>query len=119
MSEERKITPDLNDEIRARALQKGVRYRRARADFKGRITAGELSFDEAVEIARADPVLSRIRVRDFLKAFRAIGETKSRRIMRELSIAESKRVGGLGERQREALSDFFREHEAKKRRRAG
>jgi ribosomal protein S13 len=51
-------------------------------------------------------VEGRLRVPEFLTSIPAIGATKTARIMEELGIAASKRLGGLGRLQRRRLREF-------------
>lgn len=44
-----------------------------------------------------------MKVKDLLIAFPRIGETKTHAIMEKIGIAQSRRIGGLGHRQRTAL----------------
>ena len=53
-----------------------------------------------------DGVEGRLRVTEFLTSIPAIGQTKSARIMDDLAISTSKRLGGLGRLQRRRLREF-------------
>ncbi len=48
-----------------------------------------------------------MRVTEFLTSIPAIGEGKRDRILQDLGISPVKRIGGLGSRQRDVLSDFL------------
>ena len=56
-----------------------------------------------------------LRVRELLTSMPGIGPTRAARIMAELGIAESKRVGGLGVRQRRTLGDWLAHREVRGR----
>jgi guanylate kinase len=64
---------------------------------------------EALRRAVADPAspAGSMRVPEFLTALPAIGEGKRDRILAELQISPVKRLGGLGIRQRRALSEWL------------
>ncbi|MFJ4225118.1 guanylate kinase [Microbacterium sp. NPDC089695] len=96
---------------RAAAARKAVERRRARASLKRDLTMRVITPQTVVERATADPdsVEGSMRITDFLLALPAIGAGKRDRILEELSISPVKRLGGLGVRQRVALSRWLDE----------
>lgn len=91
--------PELTDDERRRNLERAMEARRARAELKQYVKAGKLSLAEALDDSRA----SRLTVRQLLMSVPGIGAKKAGRIMLACGIAPSRRVNGLGPRQREAL----------------
>lgn len=93
----------------AAAGRAAIAARRARAELKRQIAAGEQAPLAVLEAASLDArsAAGTLRVPDFLKAIPAIGVTKAERILERLSISPVKRLGGLGVRQREALEEFL------------
>ncbi|MCS6553593.1 guanylate kinase [Curtobacterium flaccumfaciens] len=98
---------------RVAAAKAAVAARRARAAVKAAIASGERSAldvaraawdDSLVETASAERSL---RVRDLLVSLPGIGPARAEAIMGTLRIAPSKRLGGLGTRQRTALADWL------------
>jgi guanylate kinase len=98
---------------RVAAAKAAVAARRARAAVKAAIASGERS---ALDVARAawDESLVEttsaersLRVRDLLVSLPGIGPARAEAIMGTLRIAPSKRLGGLGTRQRTALADWL------------
>ena len=87
--------PDVD---RVAASRAAVAARRARAAVKADVAIGARSPLDVLREAFAVPegVEGRLRVPEFLTSIPAIGATKSARIMQELGIATSKRLGGLG-----------------------
>jgi ribosomal protein S13 len=55
--------------------------------------------------AEDDPVLAKTKVTTTLRNIRGIGPNKTDRLMRRVGIADSRRLAGLGPRQRHALID--------------
>lgn len=103
--------PDVD---RAAAAQAAVAARRARATVKQAIHDRVRSAVEVAEAAWADPPSApeaSLRVRELLTSVPTIGPTRAARVMAELRIAESKRVGGLGIRQRRRLTDWLSRRE--------
>jgi guanylate kinase len=95
---------------RAAAAKAAVAARRGRAAVKNAIHHRERSAVDVVEAAweggPATPEAT-LRVRDLLTSVPSVGPTRAARVMAQLGIAESKRVGGLGIRQRRKLHDWL------------
>jgi len=96
--------PNLSPEDRAKALKKAAEARQKRAALRADIKAGKISF-AAVMKKSADPVVARMKVSTLLESLPGYGKAKAHKIMAELEISESRRVQGLGARQREQLLD--------------
>ena len=94
--------PNLSDEDRRRALAKAAEARQKRAALRRQIKKGDVSF-AAVMARSADPIVARMKVSTLLESLPGFGKAKAAKIMSELQISESRRVQGLGARQREAL----------------
>lgn len=95
--------PNLTSEQRADALRAAARARAEMAEALRALKAGELSPPAALD----DPRLARCPVRRLLRSRPRVGEAKSARMMAALGIADSRRVRGLGRRQRETLLKWF------------
>ena len=96
--------PNLSPEDRKAALEKAAKARQARAALRADIKSGKMSF-AAVMKKSADPVVARMKVSTLLESLPGYGKAKAHKIMTELEISESRRVQGLGARQREALME--------------
>lgn len=105
MAESRPV-PEVD---RAAAARKAVERRRARASLKRDLTMRVVTPQTVLARATADPdsVEGSMRITDFLLALPAIGAGKRDRILDELHISPVKRLGGLGIRQRSALSQWL------------
>ncbi len=99
--------PQLTAEQRAQALEKAAQARRKRAEIKQLLKNGSLSIHDLYEQAEADPVVAGIKVSAVLSSMPGVGKVKSKRMMEDLSIADNRRLRGLGERQRAALLQEF------------
>ncbi|MDO5335398.1 MAG: integration host factor, actinobacterial type [Coriobacteriia bacterium] len=93
--------PELTPEERQAALDKALVARRKRAQVRDDLKSGKITLAELIETQ--DEVVKRMRVSAMLEALPAIGETKTKRIMEECGIAESRRIGGLGKHQKAKL----------------
>jgi ribosomal protein S13 len=99
--------PELTEEQRAAALEKAAAARRARAELKERLKRGGTSLSEVLEQADSDEVLGKMKVSALLEAMPGVGKVRAQQIMERLEIAPSRRLRGLGDRQRKALLDEF------------
>lgn len=97
--------PVLTAEDRRRALEKAVESRREIARAKDRLSTGEV--DPADVLRDVAPPLDRCRMYAFLRSCPHIGPAYARMICRELGFSETRRLGGLGRRQRETLISVF------------
>ena len=113
-----RLTPP--DVDRVAASRAAVAARRARAAVKQDIATRQRTPLEVAETAwLGEPTQAEasLRVRDLLGSIPGLGPIRVARIMEQLGIAESKRVGGLGSRQRRTLRDWLTTREARDERR--
>ena len=99
--------PDVDRVAAARAA---VAARRARAAVKQSVANRDRKALDVAESAWAGEPTSpeaTLRVRELLMSIPSLGPTRSEKAMGELGIAASKRVGGLGVRQRDRLRDYL------------
>ncbi|MGN1361177.1 MAG: integration host factor, actinobacterial type [Eggerthellaceae bacterium] len=94
--------PTLTKEERQAALEKAKAARIHRAEIREQLRTGKLSVAQVVAM-REDEVVGRMKVTTLIETLPGYGKAKAEKIMKELGIAESRRLRGLGERQREAL----------------
>jgi hypothetical protein len=97
----------LSADERAVGLEKAAAARRARTELKDRLKSGEISLTQVLEDAETDEVLGKMKVSAVLEALPKVGRVKAQNAMSELGITPSRRVRGLGERQRKALVAKF------------
>ena len=93
--------PQLSAEDRAKYLKKAEEARRARAQLREDIKGGKVSLQEVFEMD--DDIAKRMKVNILIESLPGYGKAKAAKIMDELGISESRRVQGLGVRQREQL----------------
>jgi DNA uptake protein ComE-like DNA-binding protein len=94
--------PNLSDADRKAALKKAAEARQKRAALRGEIKTGKITFAAVMKKAD-DPIVARMKVSTLLESLPGFGKAKAARVMAELEISESRRVQGLGARQREQL----------------
>ena len=91
----------LTDEQRKQALEKAAAARHARAELREQIKKGEKSLESVLN--SDDPIASRMKVSTLIESLPGYGKAKAAKIMEELGISATRRVQGLGVRQREQL----------------
>ena len=99
--------PELTEEQRAAALKWAAAARRARAELKERLKRGGTNLKEVLASADSDDILGKMKVSALLEALPGVGKVRAQQIMERLEIAPSRRLRGLGERQRKALLTEF------------
>ena len=93
--------PQLTDEQRKAALEKAAAARHARAELREKIKKGEVSLEEVLN--SDDPIANRMKVTALIESLPGYGKAKAAKIMDEPGISSTRRVKGLGARQREQL----------------
>ena len=99
------LPPALSPEARQAALEKAAAARRQRAELKEKLKMGSLTFRELLDQAERDEVVAKMKVVAVLESLPGLGKVKARRMMEEIGISETRRVQGLGDKQRRALSE--------------
>jgi len=96
--------PNLSDADRAAALKKAAEARQKRAELRAKLKNGKMSFADVMK-STGDPIVARMKVVTLLESLPGFGKAKAHKLMSELEISESRRVQGLGARQREQLME--------------
>ncbi|WKD59217.1 integration host factor, actinobacterial type [Corynebacterium caspium] len=99
--------PKLTDEQRKAALAKAAEARKARAELKEKLKRGEITLKEVLNQAQENEIIGKTKVSALLEALPKVGKVKAKEIMEELEIAPTRRLRGLGDRQRRALLERF------------
>ncbi len=93
--------PQLTDEQRKEALEKAAQARHERAELREKIKSGKVTLEEVLD--SDDSIANRMKVSALIESLPGYGKAKAAKIMDELGISASRRVKGLGARQREQL----------------
>ena len=96
--------PQLTPEERQQALEKAKAARIKRAQVREDLKNGVLSLADVLAM-KDDPIVGRMKASTLIETLPGYGKAKAEKIMKELDIAESRRLKGLGERQQKALLD--------------
>lgn len=94
--------PQLAPEERQAALEKAKAARSRRAEVREELKSGKMTLEKVLTM-KDDPVVGRMKVSTLIETLPGYGKAKAEKIMKELEIAESRRLKGLGERQQKAL----------------
>lgn len=100
--------PEMSDQDRRKALDLSKQSRQLRAKYKSLINSGEVSFIDFLAIADSNPILERMRVSELLESVPGYGKIRVETLMRKLSISPTRRIKGLGKKQRFALLEHFK-----------
>jgi len=95
--------PTLSQEQRVAASKLAVANRRRRAEVKRLVKTGTLSLNDLFTLADTEECVAQMRAFDLISALPTIGEVKAKRIMQDAAIAQTRRVRGLGPKQRAEL----------------
>jgi S13-like H2TH domain len=98
--------PVLTDEQRKQALEKAAIARKKRAELKGQLKSGKLTLGDVLS-RQDDDTVGKMKVSTVLESLPGVGKVRARKIMERLDISASRRVRGLGAKQRESLLGEF------------
>jgi hypothetical protein len=92
--------PSRTPEQRTQALERALASRQERALIRQRLKSGDLKARDVLEACEENQAWGALPIRAFLTALPGVGTAKAEAIMRDIDIAASRRLRGLGERQR-------------------
>ncbi|HEX9311247.1 MAG TPA: integration host factor, actinobacterial type [Actinomycetota bacterium] len=98
--------PTLTEEQRKEALAKAAEARKRRAELKGQLKAERLSLRDVLS-RQGDNIVGKMKVSSVLESLPGVGKVRARRIMERLDISATRRVRGLGAKQKDALLTEF------------
>lgn len=94
--------PKLSLEEKRKALKKAQEVRSKRAKIRQSLKKGKTTIREVLNNIN-DDVVAKMRVVYLLESLPRIGKVKTKKIMNDIGIDETRRIQGLGNRQRQAL----------------
>jgi hypothetical protein len=100
------LPPPLTQEQRREALAKAADARRRRAELKDQLKSGSTTLRELLERSE-DTVVAKMKVTSVLESLPGVGRVRARQIMERLDISETRRMKGLGTKQRQNLLGEF------------
>ena len=95
--------PTLTPEQRADALKKAAAARKKRAEVKGELKSGKRTLADVLKKADKDDTLGKMKVSTVLESLPGVGKVNAKRLLKGLDISEGRRLGGVGDKQRERL----------------
>ena len=98
--------PILTDEQRKQALEKAAEARKKRAELKGQLKSGKLTLTDVLS-RQGDDTVGKMKVSTVLESLPGVGKVRARKIMEKLDISASRRIRGLGAKQRGSLLGEF------------
>lgn len=100
------LPPPLTEEQRRQALEKAGVARRKRAELKEQLKNGQTTLGALID-RTSDEVVGKMKVSAVLESMPGVGRVRARKIMEKLDISESRRMRGLGAKQKENLLTEF------------
>jgi hypothetical protein len=100
------LPPPVSEEKRREALAKAADARRKRAALKERLKSGSTTLPDLFDRVE-DEVVGKMKVSAVLESMPGVGKVRARKIMDRLEISETRRMRGLGAKQRESLLREF------------
>jgi len=100
------LPPPLTQEQRREALAKAADARRRRAELKDQLKSGSTTLRELLDRSE-DAVVAKMKVTAVLESLPGVGRVRARQIMERLDISETRRMKGLGTKQRQNLLGEF------------
>lgn len=94
--------PTITEEQRRQALAKAVKTRQERAKLKGQLKDGSMTLSRMLADA-GNPVVGKMRVKSLLEALPGVGKVRAKKLMDQIGISETRRIQGLGKRQKDLL----------------
>jgi hypothetical protein len=94
--------PTLTEEQRREALAKAAEARKKRAVLKGQLKNGRMNLQDVLD-RREDEIVGKMKVSAVLESLPGVGKVRARKLMERLDISASRRVRGLGAKQKESL----------------
>lgn len=98
--------PTLTDEQRKQALVKAAEARKKRAELKGELKSGKRTLRDVLA-RQGDDTVGKMKVSTVLESLPGVGKVRARKLMEKLDISASRRIRGLGAKQRESLLAEF------------
>lgn len=100
---------DLTQEERDSARKKALAARSERAEVKRGFGAGTLNFRTVLTRADASEAVARLKTIELLESLPGVGRVTATRILEDLGVSVNRRLGGLGVKQRRALTEYLAE----------
>ena len=98
--------PVLNEEQRRQALEKAAEARRKRAVVKQELKSGKRALSDILN-QQTNETVGKMKVSTVLESLPGVGKVRARKLMEKLDISASRRIRGLGAKQRDSLLEEF------------
>lgn len=98
--------PILTEEQRKQALAKAAAARKARAEIKAELKSGKRTLKDVLS-KQGDDIVGKMKVSTVLESLPGVGKVRATKLMEKLDISASRRIRGLGSKQKDALLAEF------------
>ncbi len=93
--------PKLTTEERRAALMKATAARKVRAQFKLEVKSKKVRWYTAFD--RTDEAIQKMRIKELLESIPSFGSTRAEYILDQIGISHTRRIKGIGVRQKSEL----------------
>ncbi len=93
--------PHLSIDERKAALLKAVEARKIRSEFKLQVKNKQIRWHEAFE--STEEAIQKMRIKELLESIPSFGSTRAENILDQIGISHSRRIKGIGIRQKKEL----------------
>ena len=100
------LPPPLTQEQRRQALEKAAVARRKRAELKEQLKSGRTSLKDLLG-RTDDEIVGKMKVSNVLESLPGVGRVRARNLMEKLGISSTRRMRGLGQKQKQNLLEEF------------
>lgn len=95
--------PVQTDEQRKAALEKAVEVRKKQAEIKMKLKIASISFKDFLELTQTDETYSKMKIKDVIGALPGYGKKTAEALLDQHGISLTRRIKGLGPKQKEEL----------------
>jgi len=100
--------PILTKESRKKGLERALLARKKRANIKNLLKKGEIDIATLFKDKNLfNECISKMKVMDIVGSQPGKGRVSAEKMLRELKISSSKRIGGLGKNQKKSFYKYF------------
>lgn len=104
------LPPPLTEEQRREGLKKAALTRRKRAELKEQLKSGRARIEDLLERTE-DEIVGKMKVESVLQSLPGVGRVRAKQLMERVNISPTRRMQGLGQKQKEnLLTEFAKGH---------
>ncbi len=95
--------PTMSDEQRKAALEKAVDVRKKQAEIKMKLKIGSLNIKDVIDKGQTDDLYGKLKIKAVIESLPGYGKKTAELLLDQLGIGLTKRIKGLGPKQRDEI----------------